>query len=333
MVEYNYCTLFNYNYLSRGLLLYKSLCITHSDFCLYIFAFDSKTKEFLLNKKLSKAIIIGLDEFEDESLLDIKPTRTFVEYCWTCTPSIIKYSIEKYSLSSCTYLDADLYFFSSPKPIFNEISFKSVGITSHNYSSDYDKSKSSGKFCVQFVYIKNDNDGIKAITWWRNECINWCYARVEEGRFGDQMYLDSFSSLFENVHEIENPGSGIAPWNIQKYTFSKNGDILVGTINPSINFTIIFYHFHYLRINFQDKTIDLRKYRYSKDVIDLFYIPYIKDLLIYENEINQTDYQIDNFKLITSNLLSLKFRSFARKLFEIKFIRNVSEKIMPRTLR
>ena len=67
--------------------------------------------------KLNKATIISLKEFEDEELLRIKPSRSIAEYCWTCTSSTILYVLEKYKVESCTYLDADLFFYSSPSPI------------------------------------------------------------------------------------------------------------------------------------------------------------------------------------------------------------------------
>ena len=49
---YNYCTLFDSNYLTRGLAMYESLKKYSSNFHLFIFAFDSKSYD-LLKKLLS----------------------------------------------------------------------------------------------------------------------------------------------------------------------------------------------------------------------------------------------------------------------------------------
>jgi hypothetical protein len=323
MDNINYCTLFNYKYLSRGLVLYESLCEVHQIFCLYIFAFDDATQDYLLNLKLDHAVIIGLSEFEDQELLKIKNTRSFVEYCWTCTSSVIKYSLEKYNLSSCTYLDADLYFYSSPAVIFNELSDSSVGLSLHNYSSEYDKSGVSGKFCVQFVYFKNNQNGTQALNWWRNECIKWCYARVEDGKFGDQKYLDSFSSLFNEVHIIENQGAGIAPWNIQKFHFNNENTGITGFNLDGSSLSIIFYHFHLLKIDFKKKTVDLRKYEYPLEVVDIFYIPYLRKLLHYENILRKSDFEIDEFKINTPNRLLLKYLKLIRWLGKNPIIRRI----------
>ena len=52
----NYCTLFNFSYLSRGLSLYYSLKKVSKNFNLFIFTFDDLTYKFLKKKKIKKRI-------------------------------------------------------------------------------------------------------------------------------------------------------------------------------------------------------------------------------------------------------------------------------------
>ena len=61
-----FCTLFDSNYLSRGLVMYESLKKNLDNFHLYIFAFDNLCFEILNNLKPSNTTIISLEEFEDE---------------------------------------------------------------------------------------------------------------------------------------------------------------------------------------------------------------------------------------------------------------------------
>jgi len=91
--------------------MYNSLRRHSKAYHLYIFAFDDICYNKLNELKLLNVTVISLKEFEDEELLKVKSTRTIAEYCWTSTPATILYCIEKYELESCTYLDADLYFF------------------------------------------------------------------------------------------------------------------------------------------------------------------------------------------------------------------------------
>lgn len=301
----NYCTLFDFYYLSRGLALYESLCNVHDEFCLYIVAFDERTKDFLLRMRLDRAVIISLQDFEDEELLKIKSTRTKTEYYFTCTPSVIKYSIEKYNLPFCTYLDADLYFYSNPQPVFEELTNYQVGLSPHNYSPSYDMSKDSGKYCVQFVYFKNTPEGLGPLEWWRNECIKWCYARVENGKHGDQKYLESLPILFKDIHDISHPGIGVAPWNIQSFNFSSSQNKIIIKNDETESF-VIFYHYQNLKIDFPNKKIELgRWYDISDEVIEIFYKPYIDRLLYFENFISGTNFKTQDFKLIKENKLRI----------------------------
>ena len=275
---YNFCTLFDIHYFSRGLALYYSLEKKCPDFHIYIFAFDSTTLELLTGMKLSKATIISLNEFEDNELLRIKPTRTIAEYCWTCTSSTILYILEKYNVENCTYLDADLFFYSSPKPIFDEMGEMSILITEHRYSPQYNKQLKAGKYCVQFVTFRNNNDGLTALRWWRTRCIEWCYARYEDGKFGDQLYLEDWTERFKGVHVLRHLGGGLAAWNIQQYVFEKVNDNITGTeILTGRKFEAIFYHYHYLKFYTNNK-IELGRRKLSDNVIEIFYKPYVKFL-------------------------------------------------------
>ena len=47
-----------------------------------------------------------------------------------------------------------------------------------------------GQFCVEWVTIKNDKEGLRCLNHWKRECINWCYDKKEQIRMGDQKYLD-----------------------------------------------------------------------------------------------------------------------------------------------
>lgn len=275
---YNFCTLFNSNYLTRGIALYESLKKYCKNFKLYVFAFDNECVDILNYLSLENMVVISPEEFEDEELLSVKSTRTRGEYCWTCTPSTILYVLKKYEVKSCTYLDADLYFYDSPEILFKELGSDSVLITEHRYTEQYDQSNISGKYCVQFMTFKNDERGLRVLNWWRNACIDWCYARIEDGKFGDQKYLDDWIERFEGIHELKYLGGGVAPWNVQQYKFCKENSNIIG-LNERIKekFNLIFYHFHNL-IFYKDGNVDLSTYILSKDVIDLIYKDYLKHL-------------------------------------------------------
>lgn len=272
-----YCTLFDSNYLASGLALYESLVKECKDFHLYIFAFDNNCYSFLKKRCLQNVTVISLSDFEDDELLAVKNKRTKGEYCWTCTSSVILFVLNHYKEESCTYLDSDIYFFESPDILLNENNF-SILITDHRYTKLYDQSKVSGKYCVQFISFKNDNNGLEALYWWREKCLQWCYNRVEDGKFGDQKYLDDWTERFNNVHILNHQGGGVAPWNVQQYkVYRNNKKTFVENKNSKNSSKLVFYHFHDLKFINQEQ-IDLGTYILKQDVIKNIYMPYVKVL-------------------------------------------------------
>jgi hypothetical protein len=114
-----FCTLFNSKFLLKGLAMIFSLKEHAPESKIYVLCMDELTFDFFKKNHLEFEVIpINLTEFENNTLLELKKNRTFVEYCWTLTPCLIEYCLKKFNLHDCTYLDADLFFFSSPKKKF-----------------------------------------------------------------------------------------------------------------------------------------------------------------------------------------------------------------------
>ena len=42
----------------------------------------------------------------------------------------------------------------------------------------------TGLYVVQFMTFRSDEDGRAALEWWRERCIEWCFARYEDGQDG-----------------------------------------------------------------------------------------------------------------------------------------------------
>jgi hypothetical protein len=267
------------------LALYESLYKHSSDFHLYIFAFDDLTNEILRNLKLDKVTVISLKEFETDELLEVKNGRSTAEYCWTCTPSVITYVLNKYNTADCTYLDSDLFFYSDPSVLISELdqNNKNVLITEHRFSflpKLYEK-KRAGRFCVQFMTFKSEESSLIVLD------INWCYARYEDGKFGDQKYLDEWPSVYQNIHILNHQGGGVAPWNLQQYRLYKNGNSINGQVRKTgSSFKVVFYHFQYVKF-LHNGSVDLGWFFIKSSIKELFYSPYIRKVLEIETRLQQ----------------------------------------------
>ncbi len=272
-MRYTFCTLFDKNYLYRGLALYRSLENTAEDFTLYILCLDQETFVLLSQLQLPKATLITLKVIEDAAVLRAKANRSLVEYYWTLASVFTDYVLCTYPSSiTVAYVDSDIYFFSSPEPLYAEMGNDSVLIIKHNYPPRFQYlARRSGVYNVGVVIFRNNAQGKQCLRDWRNDCLEWCYNRTEEGRFGDQMYLDAWPTRYVGVHVLEHTGGGVAPWNVEQY-FGAQKD---GSSLTRPNEQLIFYHFHTFRI-ITETIFEYASafYRLSSKVRNTIYLPY-----------------------------------------------------------
>lgn len=241
-----FCTLFDSNYLVKAVAMYRSLERHAEPFHLTAFCFDEKAEELLRKLSFEALTIVPLRDLEahDAALLSVKGDRTAVEYCWTATPALPRFMLEtRPELNEITYLDADLLFFSSPETLFEEMGDASVLITPHRFAPEYAEHVKAGVYNVQFMTFRRDARGLETLHWWHDRCIEWCYYRLEDGKLGDQKYLDDWPERFRGVHVLAHKGGGLAPWNANQYVIDKRGGRTFVDEQP-----LVFYHYHRVQL-------------------------------------------------------------------------------------
>ena len=250
---------------------------------LYIFCFDDKAAEVLNEMKLRRATVIHHSQIETPELLKLKSERSKPEYCWTCTPVTIEYVLNHYDVENCTYLDADLYFYSDPRVLFDEIdrAAANVVIVEHRFKDNrYGRKleERNGRYCVEFNYFDKSPNSLKVLQWWKNKCFEWCYDRPDPERMGDQKYLNHWTRDFEGVHELRHPGGGVAPWNLEQYALRRveGSDIQMSTAEGQ-NFPLVFYHFQNIRY-LPGRKVNIKSQTRSKKLKYAIYIPYLKEI-------------------------------------------------------
>ena len=95
-------------------------------------------RHFLEKKDYEFVTPVLIDKVESyyPELLNAKRNRTLVEYYFTLSPVFPLYILETYKISQITTMDADIFFFSNPEPLFKEIEKHSISITPHNFSEN-----------------------------------------------------------------------------------------------------------------------------------------------------------------------------------------------------
>ncbi len=264
----------------RAVALHSSL-MKHErrPFTLYAVCLDELTRLLLDKLRLPSVVTLPLHEIEadDEPLRQARLNRSLVEYYWTLTPTVILRLLERFpQISTITYLDADLYFFSSPQPIFDEFANQSILIHEHRFHETFKVAIEYGKYNVGLLCFRRDPTALKALHWWRDKCNEWCYARLEAGKFGDQMYLEDWPERFRSVRVLEHIGAGVAPWNNLQYKYSldESGSVYLDGM------PLIFYHFHALHFSHPKYVVlsRLLPHKFPLNLIRYCYLPYVRAL-------------------------------------------------------
>jgi len=238
----HYCTYFDHRYFARGMAMMDSLR-RHCPGARFTVLCLSDRCGHLLRKFAGKDVgIITPTDLEGAfpELSVCRTDRSLIEYYFTCTPYVLQYVLShQEGEGPVTYVDADLWFFSSPEPLFEEMGDASVAIIPHRFPPDLAHCEAYGKYNVGWVTVRATSDGLSCLRWWAMRCAEWCHDRVDEGRFADQKYLDQFPGLFAGVRVIRHPGANLAPWNVRNHALSGgNGEVRVDG-KP-----LLFFHFH-----------------------------------------------------------------------------------------
>lgn len=326
----NFCTLFDHNYLSRGMALYQSLQEQCSDsFTLHILATDDVAVDWLNKQGYKNVVVQSLNDIKEmyPVLNRLQEERTRAEFSWTLSSFSIQFFLKKFNLESVTYLDADMYFYADPQILFDELDGESVIITPHNYTPRYDQSETSGRYCVQFMYFKNDDGGNKVLEWWRNACEECCCGTPTDGKFGDQKYLDDWLSRFPGiVHEEKHMGCGIAPWNVQQFDIlEEDGKLFVQNKITKVKDRMVFYHFHGLREYWDKKqqVWDLNKGYLFSDEIKKEYFRYIKVL----TELNKKCPDTIKCELVNEQLIFKSIKVSIKQVIHGFFLKQIYRSI------
>ncbi len=269
-----FCTYFDHRYLPYGLALYRSLvrCVGRP-FTLFALCLDDIAFDLLQQLALPGVRLIRLSELEqaDPALLTARGNRSRIEYYFTLTPALPCYLLARHpEIRLLTYVEADLYFYSAVDAVYEELGEGSILIVPYRHPVGV-------TYNVGLLAFRNDAAGRACLSWWRDRCLEWCYRRYEDGRFGDEGYLEDWPSRFPGVVVAQRKGIGLAPWNAAKYTLSVvEGAALVDS-DP-----LVFYHFggvrrtgrYMLRHNLPNY-----RTRMTPELKQLVYAPYVRALL------------------------------------------------------
>lgn len=274
-----YVTYFDQRYLAFAIVMLRSLRRHDPEPEVFALCFDRTSYETIVALDDRKIVAVAHD-----SILAFDPAlkggnvERDISYYAKHKPVLPLYVFSRRpELYSVAHVDADCCFFSSPKPLFDEIGDASVAVSPHQFSSDYQDKIVYGRFNAGFIYWRNDDLGRRCLVEYRADCLRWCELSVEpDGRYANQGYLTAWPQRYTGVHVIRCPGVNLSWWNVRTYPLARahGGTVTVGGV------PLIFHHFSHTVL---DANGIWHTYRKRKDAnwqiaSKAIYRPYLKQL-------------------------------------------------------
>ncbi len=244
------CTILDAGYVTRCLVLHRSLLRHGDDVRLSVWTVDAEAQAALEALALPGMEVRPVEHLYayDPELEAVSHTRSMAELCWTAKSVMCTWLLDEAGADAVTYIDSDTMFWGPPEDLLGEIGDGSVLLVPHwpkdRWSTAPPLWDSSGVFNAGLVSFRGDADGRAALRWWRGECIRECSRLGPDGRIaGDQRYLTEIPERFDRVTVLDHLGGILAPWNGGAFTVTlRDGTVFVEDV------PLLYFHYHSMRI-------------------------------------------------------------------------------------
>ena len=239
-----YFTSVNANYLSKAILLAKTLK-KHDKTAKFILALiDDLSEEFEIPDGLFDGIL-----YTDQMPCWKNSNSVFFQYnvveaCTAVKPAATLAIMEQYNCDKVCYLDPDIAVFSPLVEVEELLDIYSMVFTPHTTipeEHDYFIIGNEILFLKRgtqnlgFFAVKNDEEGRRFLNWWHARLNKYCLDDRDEiekllmekgltGMFTDQKWIDLVPSFFDNYYILKHPGYNLSTWNLSHRVVTKGPD-------------------------------------------------------------------------------------------------------------
>jgi hypothetical protein len=216
-------TSFTWGYLSRALILSRTLRAAHPDWHQVALVVDAPAEG-------AAEALAPFDEVvfaQDLGVPDFYPflfRHTLVEACTALKPRMLARLLEG-GAGAAIYLDPDIAVFHPLAAVLRALTSASIVLTPHQHEPNadehayHDAERTAllyGVFNLGFAAVRADVTGRAFAAWWQARCEADCRDAPQEGLFTDQRYCDLVPALFPSVAVLRDPGCNVASWNLSR---------------------------------------------------------------------------------------------------------------------
>lgn len=279
---HTYCSIASSEYVYKVLTLYRSVVKHDKEYKFFIICMNEDVFDIFTAIKLENVELVQIKEIEAfcPELVEVRKTRNDKEYAWTVKPSAFLYIFDRHAdIDHILWLDGDTMFLSDPSPIYMEWGKDSILLTMERYSGKYSyMAHMFGVYNTGLLGFKRDKNSLECLKWLQAKLNEWCYDRMENGLWSDQMYLNDCLHKFHGIKVIKNSGINMTPFILWRFTGDerkgveiKSGGIYVGNIK------LVLFHYYGFKYN-GSKDYELCSYKnwgFSEEAVRNIYMPYI----------------------------------------------------------
>ena len=241
---YHFCTITTHDHLYKTLALADSILCAEPEAHIHVLLIDGEgvTQENMAISFYKLEDLWGQPVFENIAT-KYKGDRDKLR--WSLKPVFLHYLLENKG-DKVLYLDNDIYFYSSPRFLFELLADHDILLTPHHYPYDPEHNQNwleanyrVGLYNAGFIAV---NTQAKAnMIWWAKCCAYRCEKNALRGTFDDQKYLDLLPIINERTHIVRHKGCNVAEWNRAVVSRSKmpDGKVILGDKYP-----LVFIHFN-----------------------------------------------------------------------------------------
>ncbi len=285
------------NYFALALTLAESIKQHQPDIDFYILLADEADIE--TDFEGVNHILIQAKNIDIPLYYNLAFKYSVTEFCTAVKPFFFDYLFKHKNYEKIIFFDPDVYIYNSLDGIYDTLNENDVLLTPHiltaetNYTGNASETTTlfAGIYNLGFIAIKNSNDGLKIIEWWKKRLYDLCYQDKTDALFVDQKWIDYLPGFFSNISISRYLGYNIAYWNIHEREFVKNGNSydVTNRIFPQKSDKLVFAHFSGLNpldiyVNKQRLITKVKNYpdweplliEYSQKVIEHNYKEYLK---------------------------------------------------------
>lgn len=160
--------------------------------------------------------------------------------------------------------------------LISDLKGNSILLTRHIFPVQLSKNIKYGIVNAGFVLVRNTGESIAVVADWARRCREWCFLRLEEGKYGDQLYLNDYLGL-PDVKAISDPGvnNGVYYFQQKRKISSNSKEVYVDGSK------LICFHFHGICITRSLIYTGFNRYRFPRQAVRVWihiYRKYLSEL-------------------------------------------------------